>query len=76
VPEESKQAISSARNGDNSESLSVCDSLSSDKAKGHFIIRSPEQSFQAKDSSLLDDLIAGSALDAAPVQSVIEGAED
>ena len=76
MSEESKQPISSPHNGDNSESLSNCESqsLSSEQARSQFNIRSPEQSFQANESSLLDDFIAGSALDEAPVQPVIGGA--
>ncbi len=78
VSEESKQAVSSPHTSDNSESLSVCESqsLSSEQGRGQFIIRSAEQSFRANDSSLLYDLIAGFALDAAPVQPVIGGAEE
>jgi hypothetical protein len=78
VSEESKQAISSPHHSDNSESQSFCQSqsLSSEQARGQFIIRSPEQSFKANDSSLLNDFIANSALNEAPVQQVIGGAEE
>ena len=78
MSEESKQAISSPHHSDDSESQSFCQSqsLSSEQARSQFNIRSPEQSFQANDSSLLDDFIAGSALDEAPVQPVIGGAEE
>ena len=78
MSEESKQAISSSHHSDDSESQSFCQSqsFSSEQARGQFIIRSPEQSFLANDSSLLDDFIASSALDEAPVQQAIGGVEE